>query len=42
MFWYNAMIGTEFSVLYQDAEVYWVRASDGFINFIRLEDAIVL
>ena len=38
-YWYNDCVGLIFNVAWKN-DKYWVKASDGYLNFIELDDVI--
>lgn len=36
--WYADLIGTEWSVIRQDEDYYWVRDAQGYLNIIHKSD----
>lgn len=39
--WYNDYVGDEFFVTNENTDVYWVRAADGYTNFVHKSDCEV-
>lgn len=41
LLWYNTQLETRWVTLREEADVYWVRASDGYLNIVYKNDAVV-
>lgn len=40
--WYSGMIGAEFTVTAEEADLYWTREPSGYVNLILKNDAEVI
>jgi hypothetical protein len=41
LLWYNTQLETRWVALREEPDVYWVRASDGYLNIVYKSDAVV-